>query len=51
MLAEASSMLPLLRLNLGENYTGKAFNVDLSKYLGDLEVELEGMVTSHSLRS
>ena len=46
-----SALLPLLRLNTGANYTGKAFNRDLGRFLGKLAASQGGKVTSHSFRS
>ena len=45
-----STMLPLLRLGSGENYTGSNFNRDLRKFLGDVAQDLRGSVSSHSFR-
>ena len=46
-----STNLPLLRLTLGESYTGTAFNTDLKRFLGDMAGDMKGSVTSHSFRS
>ena len=46
-----STMLPLLRLGSGENYTGLAFNRDLRRFLGGMARDQGGTVSSHSFRS